>query len=100
MIHRNDIEERLQIVCVGAHGVRSSATTSELRETIDQPMTNDIDVADITLTDDSTNLRNPDHHDSSRVSSARGKPPRTPTPAGGSPVKCRYRTLPDLCAPV
>src|SRR5258708_1994600 len=60
---------------VGTHRVRPRSTAGELQEVIDQAMTDDIDLASITLPDDTTNLRQPDHDD----------PPRSSSPEEDSP---------------
>ena len=69
----DNTEERLQVVGVGAHRVRTRPTPSELQEVIHQRMTDDIDVVDVAITDDPTNLRQPDPEDPPRSSSTRGR---------------------------
>ena len=42
---------------IGTHRVRPRSAPSEPQEVVDQPMTDDEHLADITLSDDTTNLR-------------------------------------------
>src|SRR5215203_5011944 len=55
-------------------------------------MTDDIHVADITVPDDSTNLRQPDHDDPPRSSSPRGRLPGRSAQLVDHPYKRRYWT--------
>jgi hypothetical protein len=82
----DDGEERLQIVRVGPHRVRSRSTSSELQEVVDEPMPNDVVISAVALAGDSANLRRPDHENPLYPSSARREVPRAVRPGGGSPV--------------
>jgi hypothetical protein len=71
---------------VGAHRVRPRSTPSEAQEVVNQLMTDDIDIAAITISGDSANLWEPDHDDPLCPSSGRRETRRTVSSTGGSPV--------------
>ena len=82
----DDGEERLQIVRVGAHRVRPRPTRQRTARTHRPAHDRRHRRRHHTIAGDTANLRKPDHGDPPRPSSARGKTPRTVSPAGGSPV--------------
>ena len=82
----DDREERLQVMCIGAHRVRPRPTRRELQELIDEWMPDDVHVGIGAIARHSTNLRRPDHENPPCPSSARREVPQAGRPGGGSPV--------------